>query len=42
MDLDLANAFRKGVGYAVGLIFLGFIFPPNLGFGSARYVGPVH
>ncbi len=40
--LDLAKAFGKGVGFAVGLIFLTFIFLPILGFGSARYVGPVH
>ena len=40
--LDLAKAFGKGVGFAVGLILLGFIFLPILGFGSARYVGPVH
>ncbi|MFT5424724.1 MAG: hypothetical protein ACI89L_002522 [Phycisphaerales bacterium] len=38
--LDLAKAFGKGVGFAIGLIFLGFIFIPILGFGSAEYQGP--
>jgi len=40
INLDLAKSFGKGVGFAVGLILLGFIFLPILGFGSARYVGP--
>lgn len=35
----LAKAFNKGTGFALGLIFLGFIFVPVLGFGSARYAG---
>ena len=38
--LDLAKAFGKGVGFAIGLIFLGFIFMPIRGFGSAQYQGP--
>lgn len=38
--LDLAKSFAKGVGFAVGLILLGFIFMPILGFGSAQYQGP--
>ena len=33
----LANRFGKGGGYAVGLIFLPFIFYPMLGFGDAQY-----
>ncbi len=37
--IDLAKAFDKGAGFGVGLIFLGFVFFPILGFGSARYVG---
>ena len=36
---DLAKAFGKGMGYFLGLLFLGFIFYPMLGFGSARYQG---
>jgi len=35
----LAKAFGKGIGYAVGLIFLSFIFFPILGFGKAVYTG---
>ncbi len=35
--LDLAKKFGKGAGFAIGLIFLPFIFFPVLGFGSATY-----
>jgi hypothetical protein len=38
--IDLAKAFGKGTGFALGLIFLSPIFMPILGFGSAQYVGP--
>ena len=38
--VDLAKSFGKSGGYAVGLIFLSFIFIPMFGFGSAKYVGP--
>jgi hypothetical protein len=38
--VDLAKSFGKGGGFAVGLLLLGFIFYPILGFGSARYLGP--
>ena len=37
LDIDLARAFGKRGGFAVGLIFLPFIFYPILGFGSAEY-----
>jgi hypothetical protein len=37
--VDLAKAFGKGVGFALGLLFLGFIFYPVLAFGSATYGG---
>ena len=37
---DLAKSFGKGVGFALGLIFLGFIFIPILGLGDAQYQGP--
>ncbi|MEM6553716.1 MAG: DUF5684 domain-containing protein [Planctomycetota bacterium] len=37
---DLARSFGKGAGFTLGLIFLGFIFIPILGFGSAEYEGP--
>lgn len=35
--VDLSKAFGKGVGFAVGLFLLGFIFIPILGFGKAQY-----
>jgi hypothetical protein len=38
--LDLAKSYGKGTGFAIGLIFLSFIFILILGFGDARYVGP--
>lgn len=38
--IDLAKSFGKGAGFGIGLAFLGFIFYPILGFGSAKYVGP--
>jgi len=37
VTIDLAKAFGKGVGTALGCIFLPFIFYPILGFGSAVY-----
>ncbi len=37
--ISLAQAFGKGTGFALGLIFLSPIFIPILGFGSAKYVG---
>src|SRR5215216_4241008 len=38
--IDLAKSFGKGAGFGLGLAFLGFIFLPILGFGSAQYQGP--
>jgi hypothetical protein len=38
--IDLAKSFGQGGGFAVGLIFLPFIFIPMLGLGSAKYLGP--
>jgi len=38
--IDLAKSFGKGVGFELGLAFLGVIFFPILGFGSAQYEGP--
>jgi hypothetical protein len=40
LALDLAKSFGKGTGFAIGLLLLGFIFYPILGFGSATYQGP--
>jgi hypothetical protein len=37
--IDVAKAFGKGTGFGLGLAFLGFIFFPILGFGSAQYQG---
>lgn len=37
--VKLAEAFGKDGGFAVGLIFLTFIFELILAFGSAKYVG---
>ncbi len=34
---DLAKAFGKGTGFALGLLFLGIIFLPILAFGDAQY-----
>ena len=39
--VGLAERFGKGGGFAVGLILLGIIFFPILGFGSAQYRGAV-
>jgi hypothetical protein len=36
----LAKAFGKGTGFAVGMLLLGFIFFPILGFGDAQYQAP--
>jgi hypothetical protein len=37
LSVDIAKNFGKGVGFALGLVFLGFIFYPILGFGDAQY-----
>ena len=37
--VTLAKSFGKSTGFAVGLIFLNFIFMLILGFGSDQYVG---
>ena len=37
--IDIAKNFGKGVAFGLGLAFLGPIFYPILGFGSAQYVG---
>jgi hypothetical protein len=37
--IDMAKSFGKGVGFGIGLAFLGIIFLPILGFGSAKYQG---
>ena len=40
INVDLAKSFGKGIGYGLGLAFLGIIFIPMLGFGDAQYQGP--
>ena len=35
----LAQVFGKGVGFAIGILLLPFVFLPMLGFGSAQYKG---
>jgi hypothetical protein len=39
LNVDIAKRFGKGVGFALGMIFLPFIFWPMLAFGSAQYGG---
>jgi hypothetical protein len=38
--IDVAKAFGKDAGWGIGLLFLGFVFFPLLGFGDAKYIGP--
>jgi uncharacterized membrane protein YhaH (DUF805 family) len=40
VSMDIAKSFGKGAGFGLGLAFLGPIFYPILGFGSATYKGP--
>ncbi|MBN1766709.1 MAG: hypothetical protein JW860_15750 [Sedimentisphaerales bacterium] len=37
--IDLAKKFDKGTGFAIGLLFLPFIFLPILAFSDAQYTG---
>jgi hypothetical protein len=39
LSIDLAKVFGKGAGFAIGIILLGFIFMPVLGYGKAEYKG---
>jgi hypothetical protein len=36
----VSKSFGKDEGFTVGLVLLGFIFWPILGFGTAQYLGP--
>lgn len=38
--VDLGKSFGKGTLFILGLVFLGFIFIPVLGFGDSQYQGP--
>jgi hypothetical protein len=37
--IDLAKAFGKSSGFAIGIILLSIIFIPILGYGKAAYIG---
>lgn len=37
VTIALAEKFGKGGGYAVGMVFLPFVFYPMLGFGDDRF-----
>lgn len=39
ISIDVAKAFGQGLGFGLGLTFLGFIFWPLLGFGDYQYQG---
>ncbi len=41
ISINLAKVFAKSTGFAVGLIFLGFIFIPILAFDDSKYIAPV-
>lgn len=36
----MSKSYGKDEGFTVGLVLLGFVFWPILGFGSAKYLGP--
>jgi hypothetical protein len=36
----ISKSFGKDEGFTVGLVLLGFVFYPILGFGDAKYLGP--
>jgi hypothetical protein len=36
----LSKSFGKDEGFTIGLILLGIVFYPILGFGNAQYIGP--
>ncbi len=38
--VPLARAFGKGVGFGLGLSFLGLVFYPILAFDDSKYIGP--
>lgn len=40
LSKGVAEAFGQGLGFTLGLWFLGFVFFPILGFGDYRYQGP--
>jgi hypothetical protein len=40
LSVDIARSFGRGLGFGIGLAFLGIIFYPILAFGSSEYQGP--
>jgi len=38
--VDLSHSYGFSGAFAIGLLFLGIIFYPILGFGSSQYLGP--
>lgn len=42
LSIEIAKNFNRGWGTGLGLTFLGFIFYPVLGFGSAQYGMAAH
>ena len=42
IPFDIAQNFRKGVGFGLGLLLLGFVFYPILAFSNARYEPVAH
>ena len=40
LAIELAKVFGKGIGFAIGMVVLPFVFYPVLGFGSAQYRRP--
>ena len=38
--IAIAKSFGKDTAFGIGLVFLGFIFFPILGFGDSTYIGP--
>lgn len=39
VGIEVAKKFGKGTGFGVGLVLLGVVFYPILGFGDAKYMG---
>jgi hypothetical protein len=40
LNIKIARAFGKDIGFGIGLIFLPIIFLPLLAFGNNQYIGP--